>query len=117
MVRRLLIRVGRVPLVIGLLIGAAVVLWTAVRSYRKVWLRPAEVIAVPLAPVRDGPLRDVHAHSWWLAIRAYEHLMDSLRKDSVGVRRYDSIIFRRPGMIDSLRQAEEFFYLQDHLKK
>ena len=111
--RKLMIRVRWTPLVIGLLVGAVVVVWSAVRSFQKVWVRPAEAIAVPL----DARLRGAHAHRWWMTIRVFEGVMDSLRQDSVGVHRYDSIVSRRPGLMDSLRRAEEFFYLEEQLNK
>lgn len=98
-------------------IGLAAVVWSAVRSYRKGWVKPADIAVVPLGHIREGPLRVVHAHQWWLAIRAVERVMDSLRRDSSGARVYDSILRARPGLMDSLGHAEHFFYLQDQLNK
>lgn len=117
MKRQLLVRVGRGPFVIGLLVGAVALGWSVVRSYRGAVLRPSGVIAVPAGRLRDGPVGVPYAHKGWLMMRAFEDRMDSLRKDSVGARVYDSIVRVRPGLMDSVRGAEEYYYLQDHLKK
>lgn len=42
-------------------------------------------------------------------IRAFEHRMDSLSRDSSGRKEYDSISRARPGLMDSARTAETYY--------
>ena len=112
-----MIRIGWPVFATGLLVAAAALVSSSIRSYRMVWRRPAEATMVRTGRIQDRSGGGAHAHHWWLAIRRVEYFLDSLRKDSAGVRVYDSVISRRPGFMDSLRQAEKFFYLEDQLKE
>jgi hypothetical protein len=67
-----------------------------------------------LPPVVEPRVPVVNSEKELLAIRAFEHWMDSLSKDGAGRRTYDSIIRQRPGLMDSARQAEAFY---NHLLK
>jgi hypothetical protein len=105
-------KIKRAPFVAGLFIGAAVICWCANRSMQLPLGKPGSLSPVRTAPVT--PARIAHAHEGWLAVRAFEHLMDSLRDDIAGRHRYDSILLARPGILDSAKTAEAFFYLHDH---
>jgi hypothetical protein len=74
-------------------------------------------IVAPLGRLRDSAVPMAHAHEGWVAMRAFESYMDSLRVDSAGPgrARYDSILRCRPGILDSVRKAEELFYFQEHM--
>ena len=105
-------RVSRAGFVASLFIGAAAICWCVNRSMRLPLVKSGSLSGV--APAPEMPGRIAHAHEGWLAVRAFEHLMDSLREDSAGRRRYDSILLARPDILDSAKTAEEFFYLHDH---
>src|SRR5258708_39997011 len=45
----------------------------------------------------------------WLAIRRFKDWMDSLKNDSAGRFRYDSIVHARPGLMDSVKKALEYY--------
>jgi hypothetical protein len=117
---KLVIRIRRVPFLLGILAGMTLLGWSVNHSFHSGLLRgPHGVLpASPkmLTPPRrqEKPPPVARAHEGWLAMRAFEHYMDSLRGDSSGRRRYDSILFVRPGILDSARKAEEFFYSHDH---
>jgi hypothetical protein len=44
------------------------------------------------------------------ALRVLQRRIDSLAADSAGRRVYDSILEMRPGMLDSLKIAEKYFF-------
>ena len=67
-----------------------------------------------LPPVPEPRVPVVNSEKELVAIRAFEHWMDSLSKDGAGWRTYDSIIRQRPGLMDSARQAEAYY---NHLLK
>lgn len=113
--RKLLIRMGKAPLVIGLVVGMIGLGWAVVRSYRSVWPGPQGNSVVWPAFEREEARRIAHARDWWHLIRGVEWKMDSLKQDSGGVRLYERILERRPGLMDSLRHAEEYFF--NNMKK
>jgi hypothetical protein len=117
MKRRVLIWMGLVPCLVGLVIGVAVTCWSVNKGFRPVLLALPAKIEVPAAGGRVKQWRAAGAHEGWLAIRAFEHYMDSLRQGAAGARQYDSILHARPGIMDSAQEAEVYFYLQDRLKK
>jgi len=52
-------------------------------------------------------------HEDLMVIRLWKRMMDSLKNDSSGRRIYDSILYARPGIMDSARVAEDFFSLHN----
>ena len=108
---------GLVPCLVGLMIGVAATCWFSSKGFRPVLLALPGKIAVPAARVLGGRGHAAGAHEGWLAIRAFEHYMDSLRQGGAGARLYDSILHARPGIMDSAQEAEVYFYLEDRLKK
>ena len=111
------IRVSRLRLAIGLLLSAAVVLWGAYRDMHTPVVRPAGRVAVPAGGRWADPGRISHAHEGWLAVRAFEDWLDSLRRDPAGRKVYDSLLRMRPGLPDSARRAGQFFLSQENKTK
>jgi|SRR5580658_773699 hypothetical protein len=110
------LRIGLAPFIAGSAIALLAICWAGTRSYRSAFLAPRDGLKLPGGLGLGGrPIG--HAHQGWLAIRAFEQYMDSLRADSAGVMKYDSILRQWPGVMDSAKVAERFFYLQDHLNK
>lgn len=108
----LFIRIRRIPLAVALALGVVLLGGSIDRTLHSSLLRQPSMVQAPLHSLNAPPV--AHAHEGWLAMRAFEHYMDSLRGDSSGRRRYDSILLARPGILDSARKAETFFYLHDH---
>jgi hypothetical protein len=107
----LFLRIRRLPFVIGLGIGLGLLCFSVHQTLHTALVaRPARLLPLP----RAEPPAVAHAHEGWLIIRAWERAMDSLRRDSSGKRVYDSILAARPGILDSARKAEAFYYSHDH---
>jgi hypothetical protein len=113
MMDKLFIRIRRMPFVATIVLCVGLLTWSIDRTLHTAFLQqPNRVLVSPGSLTKSPPV--AHAHEGWLAMRAFEHYMDSLRQDSNGRRRYDSILSARPGILDSARKAETFFYLHDH---
>ena len=107
----LFVRIRRRSLVIFLGLGLGLVCFSVHQTLHTAFVaRPARMLA-PLPRAESPPV--ARAHESWLIIRAWERAMDSLRRDSSGKRRYDSILAARPGILDSARKAEAFYYSHD----
>jgi hypothetical protein len=107
----LFFRIRRAPFLIGLCFGLGLLFLSVHRTlHTALVVRPARMRSPPRA--ESPPV--AHAHENWLIIRAWERAMDSLGRDSSGKRRYDSILAARPGILDSARKAEVFYYSHDH---
>lgn len=101
------------PFLLLLFLGVMVFCWSVERSFRHALSKPAAGVVVSPS-YREKPPRVSQAHAGWLTVRAWERMMDSLREDAHGRRIYDSILAARPGILDSARKAEDFFYSHDH---
>ena len=110
MQRRWLIRVGKARLVTVLLVAVISLGWAVFRSYRSAWPDPQGITLPRPGFEREEAIRVARAHGWWRVIRGVERKMDSLKQDSAGVHIYERILERRPGLMDSLRHAEEYFF-------
>jgi hypothetical protein len=111
----LFVRIRRLPFVIFLGLGLGLVCFSVHQTLHTALVaRPVRRLA-PLPPFPRAESPPVaRAHEGWLIIRAWERAMDSLRRDSSGKRVYDSILAARPGILDSARKAEAFYYSHDH---
>ncbi|HEV2478078.1 MAG TPA: hypothetical protein VGS79_00380 [Puia sp.] len=109
---RLFIRVRWLPFLLVLFLAVVLFCWSAERSFRHALSKPAGGVVVSPRYHEQLPLSQ--AHVGWVAVRAWERMMDSLRVDARGRRIYDSILAARPGILDSAKKAEEFFYSHDH---
>lgn len=106
----LFLRIRRVPFLVGFCLGLGLLCLSVHRTlHTALVVRPVRMLPPPRA--ESPPV--AHAHETWLIIRAWERAMDSLRRDSSGKRRYDSILAARPGILDSARKAEAFYYSHD----
>jgi hypothetical protein len=110
---KLLIRIRWAPFVLLLVLCVAILYLSVTRSFRQTLVKPAVVLAIPPGQ-REKPPPVSQAHAGWLAVRAFERMMDSLRQDSRGASIYDSILVARPGILDSAKKAEAFFLSHDH---
>lgn len=117
----LFVRIRRLPFVIFLGLGLGLVCFSVHQTLHTALVaRPVRRLAplAPLSPLPPLPRAEsppvARAHEGWLIIRAWERAMDSLRRDSSGKRVYDSILAARPGILDSARKAEAFYYSHDH---
>ena len=113
MQRQLFIRVHWIHFLLVLVLGIAIFYGSVERSFRNSLNKPAGAIVVsPRYHEQQPPISQ--AHLGWVTVRAWERMMDSLRADAHGRRAYDSILAARPGILDSAKKAEEFFYSHDH---
>jgi hypothetical protein len=101
------------PFLLVLFLGIVVFCWSVERSFRHALGGAAGSIVVsPRYREKSPPVSQ--AHVGWVTVRAWERMMDSLRLDAHGRRLYDSILAVRPGILDSAKKAEEFFYSHIH---
>ena len=113
MQRHLFIRVRWTPFVLLLCCGLFILGRDVSRSFRVALVTPV----TSLPPLRRSmPPPVASSHAGWLAVRAFERMMDSLGScaDSGGRRIYDSILAARPGILDSAKTAEGYFLSHDH---
>lgn len=110
---QLFIRVRWLPFLLVLFSGVVLFCWSVERSFRHALSKPAGgVVVSPRYHEKKPPISQ--AHAGWVTVRAWERKMDSLRRDAHGRRTYDSILAARPGILDSAKKAQEFFYSRDH---
>lgn len=75
-------------------------------------------ISKPAHAVETGEVNGVAAKSdlEYKRIKRFHNYMDSLKANPAGKKIYDSIITKRPGLMDSLRQVEHYYYEQSKQK-
>jgi hypothetical protein len=112
--------VGKWHFVLGCFLCMVGILFMARRSFRLPLDRVMHV--EPIRAPAPGLWPDTTARSEeaeqraCLVLRHFEDFMDSLRKDAKGRASYDSVLESHPGIVDSAKEAEKYFYLQKLIK-
>ena len=112
--RQWLLPVSRWGLVLGLLLGLAVLGWSVYRDFCDPLRLRMGRTEVPELPASRRPVG--RASEGWATLKRVDRWLDSLRHDSAVRRGADSLMRVRPGLRDSTAAAEEF-YLQESKKK
>ncbi len=60
----------------------------------------------------DPPIKALMQEVEFQRIRRYKQFMDSLARSPDGSRKYDSILYQRPGLMDSIQALEQYYHSQ-----